>query len=133
MPEYADVSPQILERLRALCLALPESHEQQAWAGIRWRIRQKTFAHVLALDSEWPPSYVRAFRPAGPATLLTIRAPIPELEALTGAGHPFYRPQWGENVLGMVIDDDTDWDEVGELLAESYRIQAPRKLAALVE
>jgi hypothetical protein len=32
----------------------------------------------------------------------------------------------------MVIEDDVDWDEVAELLTESYCILAPKKLAALV-
>jgi len=34
-------------------------------------------------------------------------------------------------VVRMVIDDDTDWDEVAELLTESYRALAPKRLAAL--
>jgi len=28
----------------------------------------------------------------------------------------------------MALDDDTDWDEVSELVTESYRFCAPRKL-----
>lgn len=36
-------------------------------------------------------------------------------------------------MLGMVLDADTDWDEVGELLTESYCVQAPKRLAALVD
>ena len=32
----------------------------------------------------------------------------------------------------MVLDDGTDWDEVAELLAESYCALAPKKLAELV-
>jgi hypothetical protein len=37
-----------------------------------------------------------------------------------------------DNVMGMVLDDNVDWEEVGELLTESYCILAPKKLAALV-
>ena len=33
----------------------------------------------------------------------------------------------------MILDDGTDWDEVAELLTDSYCIQAPAKLAGLVE
>ncbi|HEY2812382.1 MAG TPA: MmcQ/YjbR family DNA-binding protein [Acidimicrobiales bacterium] len=32
----------------------------------------------------------------------------------------------------MIIDDNADWDEVAELITDSYCIQAPKKLAALV-
>ena len=33
----------------------------------------------------------------------------------------------------MQLDDDTGWDEVAELITESYCVQAPRALRALVE
>ena len=38
----------------------------------------------------------------------------------------------GRNVVGLVLDDDTDWDELAELLTDSYCVQAPRELAARV-
>ena len=51
-----------------------------------------------------------------------------ELSALVNAGPPFYRPPWSPTVVGMVLDDGTDWDEVAELVTESYRFCAPRTL-----
>jgi hypothetical protein len=44
----------------------------------------------------------------------------------------FFKPSWGPDVLGVVLDDRTDWDEVGELLTDSYCLLAPKKLAARV-
>jgi hypothetical protein len=35
--------------------------------------------------------------------------------------------------MGMVLDADTDWHEVSELVTESYCVLAPNKLVALVE
>ena len=122
MPDYADVPPEILAELRAVCLGLPDAHEQQAWAGTRWRVRNRTFAHVLAVDSE-----------RGPTTILTFRSSGPELDALGRVGHPFFRAGWGTNVMGMVLDGRTDRDEVAELVTESYCIMAPKKLAAQVQ
>ena len=121
MTEYADVPPVVLTELRAICLGLPETHEQQAWAGARWMVRRRTFAHVLTVDSA-----------TGPATVLTFRAGEPELGVLRHSGHPFFRPGWGTNTVGMVLGDATDWGEVGELLTDSYCVMAPRKLVALV-
>jgi len=121
-PEYADVAPEVIAELRSVCLGLPETTEQQAWAGRRWCIRSRSFAHVLSIDS-----------PDGPVTVLTFRSSGPELEVLRRMGHPFFRPGWGSNVVGMVLDDDVDWTEVAELLTESYCILAPKKLAALVD
>jgi hypothetical protein len=33
----------------------------------------------------------------------------------------------------MVIDDDTDWAEVADLVTESYRICAPQRLMRLLD
>jgi hypothetical protein len=120
--EYADVPADALAALRAACLALPEAHEQPAWTGLRWCVRRASFAHAFALDG-----------PDGPTTCVVFRSSGDELDALTAAGHPFYRPGWGANVVGMVLDDATDWSEVAELLTESYCLQAPKKLAARVD
>lgn len=122
MTEYADVPADVLDGLRTVCLGLPEVHEQQAWTGRRWCIRKRSFAHVLTLDS-----------PEGPTTVVSFRSAGAELAALRAAGHPFFRPGWGDNVVGMVLDGATDWDEVAELVTESYCIMAPKKLAALVD
>jgi hypothetical protein len=35
-------------------------------------------------------------------------------------------------VVGLLLDDDTDWEELAELLTDSYCLQAPRELAAQV-
>ena len=43
-----------------------------------------------------------------------------------------FRAGWGRNVVGLVIDDHTDWDELAELLTDSYCVQAPKELAARV-
>jgi hypothetical protein len=33
------------------------------------------------------------------------------------------------SLVGMAISGGVDWDEIAELIAESYRIQAPLRLA----
>ena len=38
--------------------ALPEACEEDAWTGVRWRIRAKTFAHVMVAQ----PGYESAYR-----------------------------------------------------------------------
>jgi hypothetical protein len=47
-------------------------------------------------------------------------------------GEPYFRASWGRNVVGMLLDDDTDWQELGELLTDSYCLQAPAMLAERV-
>ncbi|MEU4449418.1 MmcQ/YjbR family DNA-binding protein [Actinosynnema sp. NPDC050801] len=128
MSELAEVPDEVVSRLRTVCTAFPEVVEERAWRGTRWRIRQHAFAHVLEVEDGKPLSYARAAGTRGPVSVLTFRSAGPELDALSHAPHPFFKPAWAANVVGLVLDDDTDWDEVAELLTESYRVSAPRKL-----
>jgi predicted DNA-binding protein (MmcQ/YjbR family) len=115
--EYAEVPPEVEAEVRSLCLGLPETVERQAWAGTQWRIRNRMFAHVLAVDFA-----------DGPVVVLTFRSSGPELAALRNAGDPFFRPAWGSDAVGMVVDSGVNWDEVAELVTESYCTVAPKKL-----
>lgn len=133
MTRSAEVPVEIVVRLRSVCLGLPEAYEEQAWVGTRWRIRKRTFAHVLMVDAGWPPAYAKAVGSDGPMIVLTFQSPGPELDALVGVGHPFFRPVWAPNIVGMVLEADVDWAEVTELLTESYCLQAPRTLAESVD
>jgi predicted DNA-binding protein (MmcQ/YjbR family) len=122
-----------VSRLRRVCLGFPEAYEEPSWAGTRWRIRKRTFAHVLAVDSGSSRAYARAAGTDGPVVVMTFRSSGPELDALRNSGHPFFGTRWRAGEVGMVIDDDVDWAEVAELLTESYCLLAPKKLAALVD
>jgi YjbR protein len=101
--------------------------------GTRWRIRKRTFAHVLTIDTGWPPAYARAAGANGPITVLTFRSSGPELNALRNTGHPFFAPVWRADEVGMVLDEGVDWDEVAELLTESYCLLAPKRLGDLID
>ncbi len=128
-----DVAPEILDRLRAICGALPEAYEEPAWIGVRWRVRKRTFAHVACLEQGRPGPYEVAARPDRDNTVVTFRASADEVNALGNSGPPFYFAGWGRNVIGIVLDGDTDWDEVSELLTESFCVMAPLKLVARVD
>ena len=128
-----DLSPEVLDRVRSICSALPETHEQVAWVGVRWRIRHDTIAHLLVVADGKPQAHARAIGGDGPVTVLSFRAPASEVDAYASLGHPYFYGGWGRDVVGIVLDDDTDWDEVEELLADSYRVMAPRKLAARLD
>lgn len=120
---YTDDVPAGFEaRVRARCLALPEAYEERAWVGTRWMVRKRTFAHVLGVEDAAGLRVVLAFRSAGD-----------EAEALRNAGHPFFVLGWGRDAIGMVLDEGTDWDEVGELVTESFCVHAPKKLMARIE
>jgi hypothetical protein len=72
--------------------------------------------------------------PAGqPVPLLVLRAGPDEREALVSMGHPFFAPRAGRDRIGVLLTGDTDWEEIRELVTDSYRILAPKKLTALLD
>ncbi|GHH30874.1 MmcQ/YjbR family DNA-binding protein [Lentzea cavernae] len=132
MTDRADVPAEVLRELRRICAGLPESREEAAWVGTRWRIRNRTFLHVFTAHPGQDGAYSRAAELTEPTVVMTFRARPEELDALLGAGEPFFRAAWGHDVAGLKVLPGVDWAEVGELLTESYRVLAPAKLARLV-
>ncbi len=128
MREHQNASDEILSRLRPICLGLAEVREERAWVGTRWRIGAKTFVHVVPIADGWPPAFVKASGTEGPATIMTFRTDPAEHEALRRSGHAFFAPAWWPDTMGLHLSDETDWAEVAELIAESYRLLAPQRL-----
>ena len=56
--------------------------------------------------------------------LLVLRAAPDERGALLSIGHPFFAPRAGRDRIGVLLTDDTDWEEIRQLVTESYRILA---------
>jgi hypothetical protein len=107
-----------VRRLGDLLQRFPECVEQEAWTGISWRVGNATVAHVFGGEDQ-------LFR-------ITFRAEPDEVMAFEHLGPPYFRAAWGRNVVGLVLDEDTDWEELAELLTDSYCLQAPARLAARV-
>ena len=122
MTEYMEVPATIVRSVRAACRHLPEAYEEAAFVGVRWRIRTRTLVHVVTIERE-----------DGPVTMMTFHAAGEERDALFAMGHPF-SPGWGPGLVAMVLSEDgaTDWNEVKELLTDSYCLLAPKKLVALL-
>lgn len=104
-----------------------------AWIGVRWEVRGKSFAHVAPIIGGKPASYARESGTDGPAVCLTFYIDGPELQALANVGPPFFKPPWSPTVVGMLLDDDTDLEELGELITDSYCTRAPKRLAEKVD
>ena len=68
-----------------------------------------------------------------PVPLFLLRAGPDEREALLSIGHPFFALRAGRDRIGVLLADDTDWEEIRELVTDSYRILAPKKLTALLD
>jgi hypothetical protein len=110
-----------IERLRKLCLALPEATEKEAWSEPTWRVKGKLFAqvddhhHGSAHCSLWLPASIEA------------------QEALIAADPArFFRPPYvgHKGWIGLVLDGKPDWQAVAELVRAAYLRIAPPKLQA---
>jgi hypothetical protein len=118
--------PRFVARVGELALRLPESYEEDAWTGVRWRVRQRTIAHVVALPHASAVERL-AITDGRTVTVVTLRSAGEERAALAAIGPPFLA-SWADDVVAVVLDEHTDWREVGELVAESYRLLAPKRL-----
>jgi len=116
--ERPPVPVEWIERLSGILGAFPEVHEHDAWVGLAWKVRSATVAHIFGGEDQ-------LFR-------ITFRAEPDEVVAFEHMGSPYFRASWGSNVVGLLVDDDTDWEELTELLTDSYCIQAPAALAEQV-
>jgi hypothetical protein len=118
MPQRPDVPAAWVRRIGGLLARFPECVEQDAWTGVAWRVGQATVAHVFGGEDQ-------LFR-------IVFRAEPDEVMAFEHLGAPYFRASWGTNVVGLLLDDDTDWEELAELLTDSYCLQAPERLASQV-
>jgi hypothetical protein len=107
-----------VDRLDGVLRALPQVACEPAWVGTRWRVQGATVAHVFGGEDQ-------LFR-------ITFRGELDEVMAFQHLGAPYFKAEWGANVIGMLLDDDTDWAELAELLTDSYCVQAPAPLASRV-
>jgi len=113
-----------LVRLTKACLALPESSRELAGRHARFHVRDKTFAWYL--DDHHGDGIVSV---SCKMALDENR----ELAALDPAR--FYLPAYMAHRGWIALRLDAgkiDWSEVAELVADSYRLVAPKRLAALV-
>lgn len=112
---------QPIDRLRAICLALPEAEERETWGEATFRVRDKIFAMAGTGRGRWAMSCKA--RPGLQGALVG-----------TAPDRFFVPPYVGpKGWIGIYLGDETDWDELADLVEESYRMTAPKRVAALLD
>lgn len=115
-----------LQRLRTLCLALPDAHEQEAWGEPTFRVRKKMFAMYADADNH--------HGRGRPAVWCKARALNQHLLAVAHPDRFFVPPYVGPSGwVGVWLDGDVDWDELAGLLSNGYRLVAPKRLVAALD
>ncbi|MCD0452003.1 MmcQ/YjbR family DNA-binding protein [Actinocorallia sp. API 0066] len=107
-------------RVRAICLALPEAEEKPfgGHTAPTFRVRNKIFT----MTSE-------------DGLSMTFKAAQGVQQALVGEDpERFFVPPYvgPKGWVGARLDVPQDWTEIAELLQDSYRLVAPKRLSALV-
>lgn len=110
-----------LLKLRKLALALPEAHEVEAWGAPTFRVKNKLFA----MYSE-PSDHHGGGRPG----VWVKAAPGNQQLMVSASPERFFVPPYvgKSGWVGVWLDQKPDWKEVAELLRDSWRLIAPKKL-----
>ena len=114
-------SERAVARIKELCLALPEAVEKPfgGHSAPSFRVRDKLF--VMTSED---------------GTTMTCKAPPGVQQAVVTADPKrFFVPRYvgHKGWIGARLDVEQDWDEIAELIEDSYRMTAPKRLAALLD
>jgi hypothetical protein len=109
--------PAPLDRVRELCLALPEATEKLSHGEPTWFVRKVFVSYAdrhhddrVAIWCAAPPGAQQARVSADPT-------------------HYFVPPYvGGRGWLGVYLDLPVDWDEVADIVTDAYRQVAPKRL-----
>lgn len=113
------IEPHIVDELRDICAELPETAEGRPFGAPCFQVRRKNYAMTHRDRNDRPGVWVKG-------------APGQQ-EVLVGAfPERYYRPPYlgGKGWIGCWLDDAAlpDWDEIEDLIVESYRLVAPKRL-----
>jgi hypothetical protein len=111
-----------IARLREICLALPEAIEKEAWGEATFRVGGKMFA--MTDDNHHNSGHVSVW----------CKAPLMVQEILVNSDpERFFKPPYvgHKGWVGVRLDvKKVDWDELANIVADSYRMTAPKRLSA---
>lgn len=114
-----------LDRVRALCLALPETTERLSHGAPSFFVRGKT-TFVTYMDDHHGDGRLAIWCAAPPGVQATLVDEEPRR---------FFAPPYvgGRGWLGVRLDVDVDWAEVAGIVEDAFRVVAPRRLVARLD
>src|SRR3954447_10747734 len=113
--------PSPLDRLRHICMALPEVTERPSHGAPPWFIRDKSVFVQFWEHGHHSDEFTHLWCAAPPGA---------QQELIESEPDRFFRPPYvgGRGWLGVRLDGDVDWDEIEEICREAYRVIAPKRL-----
>lgn len=112
------IRPERLERLRDICLALPDATEKEAWGDPTWRVRDKIFAMQKG-----------NYAGGRPSVWMKAREGVQEMLVATDPEGFFVPPYVGhKGWIGVWMDTSRiKWSIVADLIAESHALVGPKR------
>ena len=116
--------PHLIGRLSEICLALPEATREDMGDHAAFSVRKKKFVY-----------YLHDHHGDGIISVCFKALPSEGEFLIDSEPDRFYRPAYigPRGWVGLRLDvGEVDWAEVAQHVTDSYRMQAPKQLAALV-
>ena len=115
------MSSDALDRVRALCLALPETSERLSHGAPTFFIRG-TRSFVMFHDNHHGDGRLALWAAAPPGMQAMLVDAAPE--------HYFVPPYVGhQGWVGVRLDRDLEWEEIGGVIEDAWLTRAPKRLA----
>lgn len=119
------VIAEALERVRAICLALPETTERLSHGAPSFFVRGKKSLTKFVNDHHGDGR-------------LAIWCPAPlgvQDELVSQDPDRFFVPPYvgHSGWIGVRLDVDVDWDEISDIVEDAYRLIAPKRLVAQLD
>lgn len=110
----------VLDQLRAICAALPEVSERPSHGAPTWFVRDRKSFATAWLEGHHDHTFPHLWCAAGPGVQEALVSSRPDV---------FFRPPYvgHRGWLGVRLDRGLDWDELADLLADAYRVVAPKR------
>jgi predicted DNA-binding protein (MmcQ/YjbR family) len=114
-------APAALKRLREICLALPEA-EEKLFGGHTtptFRVRDKIFA-----------MYTENHHDDGRIAMWCKAPPGAQDVLVNGDPERYFKPPYvgPKGWIGVMLEIDPDWKLIADLVTDSYRMTAPKRL-----
>lgn len=113
--KYSDANP-ALARLRAICLAMPETSEKEAWGECTFRVAGKMFA--MTDNNHHDSGHLAVWIKAPPSAQTRLIAEDPER---------FFKPPYvgHKGWVGARLDLKPNWRDLAAILTDAYLMTVP--------
>jgi predicted DNA-binding protein (MmcQ/YjbR family) len=109
---------QTLEKLRSLCLSLPETSETSSWGHPNFKAGKKTFV---------------AFERVKGRASMAFRLDPDDVDRLLGRKEFFVTPYGRGQWVSVWADGRVNWRAVEDLVERSYRVVALKRMLIVLE